>query len=157
MFARDTKRTPSPRPSRAEELLISSNVEKSDSTESSPVNLSFPRPMYLSPQASTSDLSLVNDDPDPNVRLTSVRVARGENGFPVQRCNSYQNESGSSLNLRDRTCLAGAENSNPSRTIKSTKEPQLSWQLTCIMLILVTVVSSLCLVKLSILSCIHRL
>ena len=157
MFARDTKRTASPRPTLAEELVMSSNVEKHDSTESSPINLSFPRPLYLSPQASTSDLSLANDDPDLNVRLTSVRITRGENGFPLRRCDSYQSESGGSINLRDRACLAGEENSSSSRTTKSIKEPQLSWQLTCMLLILVTVVSSLYFVKLSSLSRIHRL
>jgi hypothetical protein len=157
MFGRDIKRTTSPRSTLAEELVVSSNAEKNDSTESSPINLSFPRPLYLSPQASTSDLSLANDDPDLNVRLRSVRITRCENDFPLRRCDSYQSESGSNINLRDRASLADEENSSSSRTTKSTKEPQLSWQLTCMLLILVTVVSSLCLVKLSSLSCIHRL
>ena len=136
---------------------MSSNAEKNDSTESSPINLSFPRPLYLSPQASTSDLSLANDDPDPNVRLTSVRITRGENGFPLRRYDSYQSESGGSINLRDRSSFADEEHPSSSRTTKSIKEPQLSWQLTCILLIVVTVVSGLCLVKLFSLSCIHRL
>ncbi|KAF8349142.1 hypothetical protein F5887DRAFT_879050 [Amanita rubescens] len=111
---RPTNRSASPRPS---------NMEKSDSTESSPVSLSFPRPLYLSPQASMSDLTLAKSDPD--------------FGVPLQRYDSIQSEFSS---VRNRASLASEGDSNSPRTTKSAKkEPRLSWQLTCILLIVVTI------------------
>lgn len=128
---RATNRTGASRPS---------NMEKSDSTEPSPVTLSFPRPLYQSPQASMSDLTLAKCDPD--------------FGVPLQRYDSIQSEFGG---VRDGASLAGDGDSNSPRNIKSAqKQPRLSWQLTCILLIVVTIVSSLCPANLSSLSFINR-
>ena len=130
---------------------VSPNTDKlTSSSESSPVNLSFPRRPYLQPLASASDLTLANTDPDINTRLTSVRVG-GEYGVPLQRCESYYSEFRGSTYLHDRAspALAGDKGSlsTAPRTKESTiKEPQLSWQLTCILLVVVTVVSALCFV-----------
>ncbi|KAK2460332.1 hypothetical protein APHAL10511_007721 [Amanita phalloides] len=131
----------SSRSDRTEEVALSSNMEKNVSNESSPVNLTFPRRLYLSPQASTSEVTLTDRNSDLNARLTSVRLV-GERGAPVQRCDTYNELRATSPYPRDRVSLAMEEDVGSSRTAtprSTVKEPQLSWPLTCILLVLVTV------------------
>ena len=91
-----------------------------------------------------SDLALAKSDPD--------------FGVPLQRYDSIQSEFSGSTAVRNRASLAGEGDSNSPRTTKlAKKEPRLSWQLTCILLIAVTIVSSLCLVNLPSLSRFNRL
>lgn len=114
---------------RQKDALNRMNGEKATCDESPPFNLSFPQRPYISPQALASDVTLSNPDPDFNAWNPTVRLV-GEGGNATRARARVHSTVESEPGSRSATPATA-----PATVIK---QPQLSWQLTLILLVVVT-------------------